>query len=456
MIVRMNKLTISSFGPIKDVELEMKDLCAFIGPQASGKSTIAKLLYFFLFIKEDLIQFAAEAMTANVSKNAPSFNLIDIKKRLRMRFVQLFGTTKHMKKFKVSFIYKDAYEIELSLKEGYVQVKFSSSFEKDLVLIIERVNEHISSKSVAGIHFVSPDEAVLIQAANRKFVQEIRQRLNDLAGTDDSSVIYVPASRSLLATLSDYIYRLMSDSYGMLPDSTLDYSVKTFIERITQLKKMFSQSIDEIIRDKKKFSETGIEINTEGLDHVKYLITKILRGEYRYDRDEERLYYSDTEYVKLSLSSSGQQEAVWILQLIFSLMLNNTRATLVIEEPEAHLFPEAQMYMVWLMALFANQKGNRLIVTTHSPYILTSLNNLLYAEQVSKVADRQSVEKIIPSPYWLDFDRLSVNLIGEGEISSILDRSIKQIKAEMIDSVSGILNEQYEQLLDLDTMEEEA
>lgn len=155
-------------------------------------------------------------------------------------------------------------------------------------------------------------------------------------------------------------------------------------------------------------------------------------------QDEERLYYSDTEYVKLSLSSSGQQEAVWILQLIFSLMLNNTRATLVIEEPEAHLFPEAQMYMVWLMALFANQEGNRLIVTTHSPYILTSLNNLLYAEQVGKVAERESVEKIIPSSYWLDFDRLSVNLIGEGEISSILDRSIKQIKAEMIDSVSGI------------------
>ena len=155
-------------------------------------------------------------------------------------------------------------------------------------------------------------------------------------------------------------------------------------------------------------------------------------------QDEERLYYSDTEYMKLSLSSSGQQEAVWILQLIFSLMLNNTRATLVIEEPEAHLFPEAQMYMVWLMALFANQEGNRLIVTTHSPYILTSLNNLLYAEQVGKVAERESVEKIIPSSYWLDFDRLSVNLIGEGEISSILDRSIKQIKAEMIDSVSGI------------------
>lgn len=452
----MNKLIISDFGPIKNVELEVKDFCAFIGPQASGKSTIAKLLYFFLFVKEDLMQFAVEAMTANVSKDTPTFVLIDIKKRLRTRFIQLFGTTKHMKEFTISFIYKEEYKIILSLKEGYVNVGFSSAFEKDLTQIISQVNNHISSKSDTGILFASPDEAMLVQAANRKFIQEVRKLLNELMGADDSTVIYVPASRSLLATMSDYIHRLISDSYGMLPDSTLDYSVKAFIERITQLKKIFSQSLDEIIRDKAKLSDSDVKINMESLDQVKFLITRILKGEYRYDRDEERLYYSDTEYVKLSLSSSGQQEAVWILQLIFYLILNNTQATLVIEEPEAHLFPEAQMYMVWLMVLFANQKGNRLIVTTHSPYILTSVNNLLYAEQVAEVAGVEPVEKIIPSPYWLDFNRLSVNMIGEGEITSVLDDSICQVKAEMIDSVSGILNEQYEQLLDLDIVGEEA
>ena len=94
-------------------------------------------------------------------------------------------------------------------------------------------------------------------------------------------------------------------------------------------------------------------------------------------------------------------------------------------------------------------------MTTHSPYILTSVNNLLYAEQVAEVAGVEPVEKIIPSPYWLDFNRLSVNMIGEGEITSVLDDSICQVKAEMIDSVSGILNEQYEQLLDLDILSEE-
>jgi predicted ATPase len=43
----MPRIKIQNFGPLKNVDLEIKDLLLFIGPQASGKSTIAKLIYFF-------------------------------------------------------------------------------------------------------------------------------------------------------------------------------------------------------------------------------------------------------------------------------------------------------------------------------------------------------------------------------------------------------------------------
>jgi predicted ATPase len=51
----------------------------------------------------------------------------------------------------------------------------------------------------------------------------------------------------------------------------------------------------------------------------------------------------------------------------------------VVEEPEAYLFPVAQKQIIDLIALLANQNENQVIVTTHSPYILSSFNNLLYA-----------------------------------------------------------------------------
>ncbi len=43
------KIIIKNFGPLKQLELDLKEIMVFIGPQASGKSTIAKLIYFFTF-----------------------------------------------------------------------------------------------------------------------------------------------------------------------------------------------------------------------------------------------------------------------------------------------------------------------------------------------------------------------------------------------------------------------
>lgn len=45
----MEKLVINQLGPIEHCELEIKDFMVFTGPQVSGKSTIAKSI-FFLYI----------------------------------------------------------------------------------------------------------------------------------------------------------------------------------------------------------------------------------------------------------------------------------------------------------------------------------------------------------------------------------------------------------------------
>jgi ABC-type phosphate/phosphonate transport system ATPase subunit len=41
------KLIVKNFGPLKDIEIEVREMVTFIGAQASGKSTLAKLLSIF-------------------------------------------------------------------------------------------------------------------------------------------------------------------------------------------------------------------------------------------------------------------------------------------------------------------------------------------------------------------------------------------------------------------------
>jgi hypothetical protein len=248
----------------------------------------------------------------------------------------------------------------------------------------------------------------------------------------------VPACRSLLAVLADE-YRMR--------DVLTDDTTKAFIEHIVQLRSLFNKSLADIIEKQEHLSLESLD--KESLLRICKLIPKILKGEYRYSDGEERLYYNETDHVRLSLASSGQQETIWILQLIFSLVLNNTKTTLLIEEPEAHLFPETQAYMVQLISLFARLKGNRIILTTHSPYILSAVNNLLYAAKAG-VKHPAEVNEIVPSYCWIDYDRMGACYVDKGKIESLMEDKLKQIRIERIDEISTELNKQFDALLQID------
>ena len=100
----MYRLIVTDFGPLSNVDVTINDISVFIGPQASGKSTIAKLIYYFLSVKDDLSQYYVSYITNNKIKRSTVI-ISDIKKRLRYKFVQLFGTTKHLTDFKIAFYY---------------------------------------------------------------------------------------------------------------------------------------------------------------------------------------------------------------------------------------------------------------------------------------------------------------------------------------------------------------
>ena len=52
----MHQLIINQLGPIRHCELDIRNTTILTGYQASGKSTIAKAVYFFRSLKEDLLQ----------------------------------------------------------------------------------------------------------------------------------------------------------------------------------------------------------------------------------------------------------------------------------------------------------------------------------------------------------------------------------------------------------------
>ena len=258
---------------------------------------------------------------------------------------------------------------------------------------------------------------------------------------DSCSVVYIPAGRSMITLLSQqlsYIYATMDD----MQKRSLDTCTKDYLERILGLKPEFSEGLQSLAYSSGR-SGLSPRLVAQALD----LTQKILRGTYRYSNGEEQIVLEDGKYVKINFSSSGQQECVWILNLLFYYLVQQKEILFIIEEPESHLFPKSQKYITELIAL-VNNCGHSIVLTTHSPYVLGTLNNLLYAKTISPQA-RKEANKIIRESLWLDYNAFDSWFVKNGTIENCMDADIHMIQNEKIDEISKVINEDFERLLEM-------
>jgi predicted ATPase len=254
-----------------------------------------------------------------------------------------------------------------------------------------------------------------------------------------------------------------------------------FIERVSRLKSFYQKSgglpilvpmwigdskPEEIFKNNdannktKQVAENFLQKREERqqfLTRVITLINKILKGEYHFDNDGEKIILNNREKIHLHNASSGQQEVIRILQDIFMIFLEASKVLRIIEEPEAHLFPVAQKQLIELLALMVNyQPENQLIITTHSPYILTVFNHLLFASRVvaKNPAAEEEVKEIVDKDYWLDPNEFSAYSLGNESFpednakycESIFDTEMGMLQQNYLDTVSEILGWEFNTL----------
>ena len=101
--------------------------------------------------------------------------------------------------------------------------------------------------------------------------------------------------------------------------------------------------------------------------------------------------------------------------------------------------------------LSGSNKGgeNQMLITTHSPYILGAINNLLYADKISPVVDQTKLGEIIPRRRWIPFSSVSAYFIKQGKVESCLDEEFQSIKNEVIDGAAQDINDDYDQMIRL-------
>ena len=248
---------------------------------------------------------------------------------------------------------------------------------------------------------------------------------------------------TLLTSQMNYLFATMDDEQK----SSIDLSTQKYIERILKIRPLFSEGIDGLVSQ--KGNTPGVVLDLKAIAALLKQTERILEGKYIYKDGEERLYIGKEHFVKINYASSGQQETVWIFNILLHLMVNNTKAFLILEEPEAHLYPEAQKGMIDILALTAN-KSCSIMITTHSPYILGALNNLIYAGYLDKKPDMQNkVEEKVESIYHVHDH--NAYFLENGVLKSCIEENDSRlIINEVIDGASTDINELYDRLFEIE------
>ncbi|MFQ3575774.1 MAG: AAA family ATPase [Cytophagales bacterium] len=433
----MQRIEIKNFGPIKELNLEIKDFSIFIGPQASGKSTIAKTIFFFKSLNDEMVKYFIDS----IEKNDFSKALGTYAKLIRKKYLDYFGSSTHLNDLHLKYFFTETIFISITVEtsENFITPKFSKQFEDEFKKLIREGVAFSNSIIKRNQALLTSKELLQIDSEKRKFVTYVKGKINKIF-QEDRELIFIPAGRSLVATLSEQLQLISSRN--------LDFLMRTFLDRINVVRPIFKKSLSEIVEERRSLTE--YEIDYENTKLAEEIIGKILKGKYQFDKEGEKIFIESNKYVKLSFSSSGQQEALWILLLLFLIILEKQNVFIVIEEPEAHLFPEAQKEISKLIALMSNVEHTQVMITTHSPYILASINNLILAEKVG--ADNPNVSERINQNLWVKIEKVYAAMVSDGEVEDIIDSELRLIQQERIDTVSREINDEFDFLFQFETV----
>ncbi len=460
----MPKLVVKNFINIREVEIDTdKTLIVFIGATASGKSVLAKLLYFFHELIRDFRQYIKEVNTDPSGHLDPASEDLStvFHAQIVHKFREFFGDVNELtlvrgdadaaKPFEITYHYTADSALTLTLDaEKTLEIRLPDVMEEieALSAALQEKLEKFDKKRVRGIMSEldadpsTKEESPSADADNDRaskrnerflFILEMAIGLSDitekLAGTYRDS-LFIPADRNIAVNYPDALKRIF---YGGIksdlqtraatrPRANL-YLIARFLEKNEEFLDIFSAQNFHNIYDERAETDS---IDKPVIEFLLKNISCILESEYEtlceVPESELYLYLTGENATLLERASAGQQNVIRILQDMFTNMLYNEVTFRVIEEPEAHLHPIAQRHLMHILALMRNHIDSQIVLTTHSPYLLAVVQNLLTAGQQSVNATDATTESQarVSELCWLLPDDVEVYHLKDGVSHAIV------------------------------------
>ena len=423
------ELIVKNFGPIKDAHIQTKRYNVLIGNTSTGKSVLAKL--------------------------------ISIAYELEFYFIEdgnFDAFAKLLKKYCIDFPFSESCQIEISFalahwiitKDSFRIIKSIGSpfFKQDTVNIS-------NNKDVAYLYReISIDKNMENDLdPNNPIVEEAKKTYKELVDNiahnrkTDMSQYSQPAIDIAYRAFLFYVYQTYASIY--IPAERNLMSV--FTNNIFSFLKSGANIPESIKRFGSLYEAAKGENKNLSIDFMN------IKVDFANEDDKIVLDDAGTE-IRFEQASSGMQSIIPLWTVYLYGIKKHVQATAIIEEPELNLFPTLQVDLVNNLVAQLNQTKANLLITTHSPYILSVLDNLIYANDVyqkAKAADNkeqiQRIEKLVKPSMLINYDEVAAYLCkDDGVVERMNDDEMRNTGAYALDKASTITSHIFNELMDID------
>lgn len=424
----MATIEIKNIGPIKDTgQIELNSLNVFMGVQSSGKSTIAKIISHCLWVEKEV------ATLQSVEAYRDNRQLFKIQLE---QFHHLLG-----------YFYPDSYVCYVS-----ETVKIIWEKQKCEIALAEQHLHYQRSK----IAYIPSERNMVVLSAVRKVEfgnTNIRSFLFDWF---EARKYYSERQRLDLLNLKvAYYYTANSndeDRIGGVGEDGRNYELSlsnasSGLQALTPLLVMTKYLSEQVYKEE----FTSYEQSEREKQLTQKLLSDIIEA-----RNSNETTKNDAWKTFLEIMSVYEKKFKPLLTHLFQ----TQNSQYIIEEPELNLFPATQRDLIYYLVKEAlideeEHKGteqrvkahNRLTITTHSPYVLYTLNNCMLAGGVYDRMSKDEQMRLGCAKARIAPERVSIYEIHDGRLRSIqkedgliVDNYFDQMMKELMDEYYLMLN----------------
>lgn len=379
------KIEIQNLGAIKQAEINLnKRLTVFCGPNNSGKTYAAFIIY--ALTKSGLKYFRSKSknnLLTELIKNQTATFEIKIDDIWNYRNEELNSITESLDSiYGVSDEISDNLFKDFSIKIIESKSEFSESilkmnFDNELKLnnITIKIRKETNTKSIKLTlknKTVSKDNIEMLDLF-------LNAKLYSLIGFYPFTSSHIlPAERNSIYTFSKELSIQKQEFFERAQELGSKANNRDPFHWLMKSSKRYPMPIRdglEIAEDLFNYSKTKTEFH----EFAEEIESELLQGKVTITKDGDVQFASNkakSKKIPIHLSASIVKT---LSSLIFYLKHIATKNELIIiDEPELNLHPNNQVYLTRVFAKLIN-KGFRLLISTHSDYIIRELNNLIMA-----------------------------------------------------------------------------